>query len=78
VRRKAPGGPVTKRLDEIRCRTLVLVGDDDIADMQAIAAHVAGSIDDARLVTVSRAAHLPGLERADEVNALLLDFLGDA
>jgi 3-oxoadipate enol-lactonase len=75
---EAPGGPVTKRLDEIRRRTLVLVGEDDIDDMQAIAAHVAGSIDDARLVTVSKAAHLPGLERADEVNALLLDFLGDA
>jgi GAF domain-containing protein len=38
---------------------LVLVGDEDVADMQAIAAHVAGAIDDARLVTVRNAAHLP-------------------
>ena len=68
--------PVLGRLGEIHCPTLVLVGDDDVADMSAIAAHVAGAIDGARLVTVAGAAHLPSLERADEVNALLLTFLG--
>ena len=69
------GGPVNERLSEIRCPTLVLVGDQDIADMQAIAAHVAESIDDARLETIRDAAHLPSLERANAVNALLLAFL---
>jgi pimeloyl-ACP methyl ester carboxylesterase len=68
--------PVGDRLGEIRCPTLVLVGEHDVADMRGIAAHVAGSIDGARLVTVADAAHLPSLERPDEVNALLLDFLG--
>lgn len=67
--------PVTGALAEIRAETLVLVGEDDVADMQAIAAHVAGSITGARLVTIRNAAHLPSLERADEVNALLLEFL---
>ena len=67
--------PVNDRLGEVRCPTLVLVGDEDVPDMVAIAAHVADSISDARLVTVSGAAHLPSLERADEVNALLLAFL---
>jgi pimeloyl-ACP methyl ester carboxylesterase len=43
--------------------------------MLAIAEHVAGSIDGARLTTIRRAAHLPSLERPDEVNALLLAFL---
>lgn len=71
-------GPVSDRLHEIRCPTLVLVGDEDTPDMQAIATHVAGSISDARLVTVRHAAHLPSLERADEVNALLLAFLSDS
>jgi 3-oxoadipate enol-lactonase len=70
-----PGGPVSARLGEIRCPTLVLVGEDDVPDMRAIAAHVAASIDGARLVTVSHAAHLPTLERPDETNALLLAFL---
>ena len=67
--------PVNDRLGEIRCPTLVLVGDEDVSDMAAIAAHVADSVSGARLVTVSGAAHLPSLERADEVNALLLEFL---
>jgi pimeloyl-ACP methyl ester carboxylesterase len=65
------------RLAEIRCPTLVLVGEDDVADMRAIASHVVGSIPDARLVSIANAAHLPSLERADEVNALLVAFLGE-
>ena len=67
--------PVSSLLGEIRCPTLVLVGDEDVPDMQAIAAHVADSIENARLVTVQNAAHLPSLERSDDVNELLLDFL---
>ncbi len=43
--------------------------------MQAIAVHVATSIDGAQLVTVHDAAHLPSLERSDEINRLLLAFL---
>ena len=70
--------PVNDRLGEIRCPTLVLVGDEDVADMTAIAAHVAESVSGARLVTLSEAAHLPSLERADEVNALLLAFLRES
>jgi pimeloyl-ACP methyl ester carboxylesterase len=67
--------PVTRRLGEVRCPTLVIVGDEDVADMQAIAVHVAGSVPGARLVQVPDAAHLPSLERAEEVNALILAFL---
>jgi 3-oxoadipate enol-lactonase len=67
--------PVGGRLDEIRCPTLVIVGEHDVADMQGIAAHVADTIDGARLVTIADAAHLPSLERPDEVNAALLGFL---
>jgi len=68
--------PVNERLSEIACPTLVVVGDEDVDDMRGIAAHVAGSIDGARLATVANAAHLPSLEKPDEVNALLLEFLG--
>ena len=69
--------PVALRLHEIRCPTLVIVGENDIADMRSIAAHVADSVNGARLVEVAGAAHLPSLERPDEVNALLLAFLID-
>ncbi len=75
---KALDPPVSERLGEIDRPTLVIVGDEDIADMQAIAAHVAASITGAQLVRVPRAAHLPSLERPEEVNTVLLGFLGGA
>jgi 3-oxoadipate enol-lactonase len=70
--------PVRSLLSEIHCPTLVLLGDNDVADMHAIADHVARAISGARLVTVRNAAHLPGLERPDEINALLIEFLGNS
>jgi 3-oxoadipate enol-lactonase len=70
--------PLSGRLGEIQCRTLVVVGDQDLADMRAISAHVADSIEGARLVTVPGAAHLPNLEQPDVVNELLLAFLAES
>jgi pimeloyl-ACP methyl ester carboxylesterase len=78
---RAGGAPVedvldvAARLGEIRCPTLVVVGDLDVPEMQAIAAHVADSVVDGRLVTIHGAAHLPGLERPEELDALVLGFL---
>jgi len=46
--------------------------------MRAIAAHVANSVSGARLVNVPESAHLPSLERADEINAHLLAFLRES
>ncbi len=66
---------INERLGEVRCPTLVLVGDEDVPDMQGIAAHVAESVPGARLVTIPGASHLPSLERPDAVNPLLLEFL---
>lgn len=69
--------PAGDRLGEIRCPTLVLVGEHDVEDMRGIAAHLAGAIGGARLVTVAGASHLPSLERPAEVDELLLSFLAD-
>jgi 3-oxoadipate enol-lactonase len=69
---------VGDRLGEINCPTLVIVGDEDIDDMRAVAAHVARSISDAHLVNVPAASHLPSLERPDVVNGHLLAFLREA
>ena len=66
---------VGERLSEIRCPTLVVVGERDTPDMQAIAAHVARSIDGADLLIIPDAAHLPSLERPEEFNSVLLAFL---
>jgi len=54
----------------------VLVGEEDVGDMQAIAAHVAASVPGARLVPLPGTAHLPSLELPGQVDALLLEFLG--
>ena len=70
------GTPAGERLGEVRCPVLVLVGTEDVADMRAISEHLAASIADARLVSVAGASHLPSLECAEEVNGLLLGFLG--
>jgi len=70
--------PVADRLGEIRCPTLVLVGEHDVPDMQAIASRIAGSIEGAKLETIPDTAHLPSFERPDEFNAILLRFLAES
>jgi 3-oxoadipate enol-lactonase len=57
--------------------TLVIVGADDKADFRAIAQHLAEEIPGAELAVVAGAGHLVGLDRPDELNALLHDFLQD-
>ena len=63
------------RLREIAVPTLVVAGSDDLGDIHAIAAKLAAEIPGARSVTIEGAGHLPSLERPDELNRLLLDFL---
>ncbi len=55
--------------------TLVVVGENDKGDFQAIAEHLAEQIPDATLVTVPGAGHLVGVDQPDALNALLLEFL---
>jgi len=67
--------PAITRLSEIAAPTLVIVGDQDlphcIANADLITSKVAGS----RKVIIENAAHLPSLERPEEFNRVLLDFL---
>jgi pimeloyl-ACP methyl ester carboxylesterase len=55
--------------------TLLVVGDADRAEQLPLAARLAAEIPNARLETVAGAGHLPSIERPDELNRLLLDFL---
>jgi len=71
-----PSPSAAERLEEIAAPTLVVVGTADVADIKAMADHLASRIPGARLARVEGAGHLPGLERPDELNRLLLDFLG--
>ena len=67
--------PANERLGEIDVPTLVVVGAQDVPDMAEIAAILDGGIADTRIETIEGAGHLPSLERPDELNRLLLDFL---
>jgi 3-oxoadipate enol-lactonase len=70
-----PDVPAQARLAEIGVPTLVVVGSKDLHDINAMAELLVAGIPGARLETIDGAGHLPSLERPDELNRLLLDFL---
>ena len=65
-----------EHLAEISVPTLVLVGELDIPEMRESAARYAADIPGASAATIAGAAHLPSLERPEEFDALVLEFLG--
>lgn len=67
-----------ERLSEVRARTLVLVGDDDVSDIAVIAEQLEREIPDVRRASITGTAHLPSLERPEEFDELVLGFLGSA
>jgi 3-oxoadipate enol-lactonase len=75
VKAVGPEVPAETRLGEIGAPTLVVVGTEDLDDIKSIAEKLAAEIPGARLATIEGAGHLPSLERPDELNALLLEFL---
>ena len=67
--------PAIQRLGEITALTLVIVGDDDLGDIQRIGTLLADSIAGARLVRLPGAGHLLSVTHAAEFNRLLRDFV---
>jgi 3-oxoadipate enol-lactonase len=72
-----PGFDVMSRLAEIRVPTLVMIGDSDLPDMQAISQLVTDRIHGARRLLIPGAAHLPNLENPILFNQSVIDFLAD-
>jgi 3-oxoadipate enol-lactonase len=70
-----PDASAEARLTEIAAPTLVVVGTEDVGDIKAMADELVAAIPGARLETIEGAGHLPSLERPDELNRLLLDFV---
>jgi pimeloyl-ACP methyl ester carboxylesterase len=66
---------LAERLGELAAPTLILVGEEDVPDMHAIAERLEREIPSARRATIGDAAHLPNLERPREFDDLVLPFL---
>jgi 3-oxoadipate enol-lactonase len=69
---------LVQRLGEIDLPTLVLVGEEDMPDMHAIADQLEREIPGARRATIAATAHVPGTERPAEFDELVLGFLEEA
>jgi 3-oxoadipate enol-lactonase len=70
-----PDPPAAGRLGQVAAPTLVLVGTHDRPDLQAMAAALAGGIGGAERVDLPGTAHLPNMERPEEFNRVVLEFL---
>jgi pimeloyl-ACP methyl ester carboxylesterase len=64
-------------LGSIRCPTLVLVGDADLATPPDLSQEIADGIAGAKLVVVPNCAHLSTLEQPEMVNAALIEWLSE-
>jgi 3-oxoadipate enol-lactonase len=63
------------RLGEIKVPTLVIVGELDRPEMLEIADRLEAEIPNVRRETIPDTAHVPSMERPEEFDRLLLDFL---
>jgi pimeloyl-ACP methyl ester carboxylesterase len=68
---------VAERLHEVGAPTLVLVGEEDVDDMQLLAQRFAAEIPRAQLAKIPGAAHVPSLEQPAAFDELVLGFLAD-
>lgn len=75
IRSVWPEPSAESRLTELDVPTLIVVGTADRPELVELAGRVAAELPNAELATIEGAGHLPSLERTDELNRLLLDFL---
>ncbi len=66
---------VTSRLANIRTPTLIIIGELDVPDIHRIASLLVAGIQRATLVVIPGTAHLPNLEKPEEFDRLVLDFV---
>lgn len=67
--------PASRRLGELDVPTLIVVGDRDAASVRLFADSTAQAIRGAERVVMEGTDHLPQMERPEEFNRVLIDFL---
>jgi pimeloyl-ACP methyl ester carboxylesterase len=67
--------PAAGRLHEIRVPTLIIAGDREVDRMLDAAERLAGGIGGSRSVVMEGVAHVPNMERPQDFNRLVADFL---
>lgn len=72
---RVPSPPALKRLEQVAQPALVVVGERDLPDFQAIADILAGGLPDSRKVVIPEAGHMVNLEAPDPFNREVLGFL---
>jgi pimeloyl-ACP methyl ester carboxylesterase len=63
------------RLSEIEVPTLIMIGDQDEANIVTIADLLAANVHGARIITIPDTAHLPNMEKPEHFNRVVLEFL---
>ena len=67
--------PAINRLAEVRVPTLIVVGDEDVPQVIEAAGILEQGIAGAQKVVVAGTAHHPHMEKPEEFNRVVLDFL---
>jgi pimeloyl-ACP methyl ester carboxylesterase len=70
--------PAAERLGDVQARTLIIAGAQDNPEIIRAAEVMAAAIPDAKKVIIDDAAHLPNMEKPEEFNTTVLNFLGAA
>jgi 3-oxoadipate enol-lactonase len=67
--------PAIKRLSEVKCPALVILGEQDLPHIKEVAGLLVNGIAGARLVTIPRAGHMVNLDARDTFNQAVESFL---
>ncbi|MDQ3250722.1 MAG: alpha/beta hydrolase [Actinomycetota bacterium] len=70
-----PEPPAADRLPDVQAPTLLIVGDEDQPSVFAAADLLEKELPNVRKVIMHGTAHVPNMERPEEFNRLVLDFL---
>ncbi len=71
---RVPSPPLAERLNEILLPVLVMTGERDIPDFQAVANLLAEKLPNVRRSIIKGAGHMANLEAPQEFNAILMAF----